>query len=49
MGFQRPSNTVIGRVEAEGDSLGVLVSRVEGVAQVHEECVAAPPEAVLDI
>jgi hypothetical protein len=27
----------------------VLVSRVEGVAQIHEECVAAPPEAVLDI
>jgi hypothetical protein len=49
MGFQRPGNAAIGRVEAECDSLGVLVSRVEGVAQVHEECVVVPLEAVLDI
>ena len=49
MGFQRPSNAAIGQVEAEGDGFGMLVSHVEGVAQVHEECVTAPQEAVLDI
>ncbi len=49
MGFQRPGDAAIGRVEAECDSFGVLVSHVEGVAQVHEECVTAPPEVVLDI
>ena len=49
MGLERPSAAAVGRVEAEGDGFGVLVRRVEGVAQVHEECVAAPPEAVLDI
>ncbi len=49
MGFERPSDAAVGRVEAEGDGFGVLIRRVEGVAQVHEECVAAPPEAVLDI
>jgi hypothetical protein len=25
----------------------VLVGRVEGVAKIHEECVAVPPEVVL--
>ncbi len=40
---------MVGRVKAEGGGFGVLVSHVEGVAQVHEEHVAAPPEAVLDI
>ncbi len=49
MGFQRPSNAAVGRIEAEGCGFGVLISRVEGVVQVHEECAAAPPEAVLDI
>jgi hypothetical protein len=46
VGFQRPSNAAIGRVEAEGDGFGMLVGRIEGVVQVHEECVAVPPEAV---
>ena len=49
MGFQRRGDAAIGRVEAKCDSFGVLVSRVEGFVQVHEECVAAPQEAVLDI
>ena len=49
MGFQRPNNAAVGRVKAEGDGFGVLISRVEGVAQVHEECVAAPLEVVHDI
>ena len=49
MGFQGLGGAVIGRIEAKCDGFGVLVSRVEDVAQIHEECVAAPPEAVLDI
>jgi hypothetical protein len=48
VGFQRPGDAAIGRVKAECDSFGVSVSHVDGVVQVHEECVAAPPEAVLD-
>ena len=38
MGLERPSAAAVGRVEAEGDGFGVLVRRVEGVVQVHEEC-----------
>ena len=49
MGFERPSDAAVGQIEAEGDGFGVLICHVEGVAQVHEECVAAPQEAVLDI
>ena len=36
------------RVEAQGDGRCVLVSRIECVAQLHQECVAAPVEAILD-
>ena len=49
MWFERTSDIAVGRIEAEGDGLSVLICRVEGVAQVHEECVAAPPKAVLDV
>ena len=36
-------------VEAQHDGLCVLISSEEGVAQVHEECVTSPPEAILDV
>ena len=49
MWFQRLGRAAAGQIEAKCDSFCVLVYCVEGVAQVHEECVAAPPEAVLDI
>jgi hypothetical protein len=49
VGFQRSSDATVGQIEAKGDGFGVLICRVEGVAQVHEECAAAPPEVVLDI
>jgi hypothetical protein len=36
-------------VKAECGGLNVLVCCVEGVAQVHEECVAVLLEAILDV
>ena len=36
-------------VESERDRIGVLQGCVEGIMEVHEECIAAPPELVLDI
>jgi hypothetical protein len=49
VGFQRPGDAAVGWIEAECDSLCVLVRRVEGVVQIHEERVAAPPEVVFDV
>lgn len=49
MGFEWPGTPPCGWIESEGDGLCVLVSRVEGIAKVHEEGVAAPPEAVFDV
>ena len=49
MGFQRPGNAAVGWIEAECNSLCVLVRHVEGVAQIHEERVIAPPEVVFDV
>jgi hypothetical protein len=43
------SDIAVGQIEAEGDCLSVLFCRVEGVVQIHEECVAVPPKAVLDV
>ncbi len=36
-------------IEAEGDGLRVLIGHVECVAEVHEEGVATPTEAVFDV
>jgi hypothetical protein len=49
MWFEGTGVAPIGRVKAECDGLSVLVGHVEGVAQIHEEPVAAPPEAALDV
>ena len=49
MWFEQTSFVVRQRVKPERDRLGVLRGSVEGVAEVHEECVAAPLEAVLDV
>ena len=49
MRFGGTGVAVCGWVETQCDGLHVLVSGVEGVAQVHEKCVAAPPEAILDV
>ncbi len=49
MGFEWPGTPPCGWIESEGDGLCVLVSRVEGIAKVHEEGVATPTEAVLDV
>ncbi len=38
-----------GWIEPEGDGLRVLVGRVECVTEIHEEGVATPTEAVLDV
>ncbi len=49
MWFEESGKDPIRRVEAECDGLCVLVCRVEGVAQIHEERVSAPPEVVFDV
>ena len=36
-------------IESEGDGLRVLVGRVECVAEIHEEGIASPTEAVFDV
>ena len=47
--FERSSEIRYGRAAAEGNCLCVLVCHVECVVQVHEEGVAAPAQAVLDV
>jgi hypothetical protein len=49
VGFERTGENAVRRIEAKGDCLSVLICRVEGVAQVHEESVAVPLKAVLDV
>ena len=36
-------------IESEGDGLRVLIGRVECVAEIHEEGIALPTEAVFDV
>ncbi len=49
MWFERMSCVVSWRVESERDHFDVLRGRVEGVAEVHEVCITAPLETVLDV
>jgi hypothetical protein len=35
--------------EAKSDGFCMLAGCIEGVVQVHQECVTAPPEAVFDV
>ena len=49
MGFEGAGIAACRRVEAKCKGLRVLIRGVESVAQVHEKCVAAPPEAILDV
>ena len=49
MWFERKSCVIGRRVKPECDFFGVLQGCVEGVAEVHEECIAAPPKTVLDV
>ena len=49
MRFGRTSCVVGWRVKSKHDCFGVLRGCVEGIAEVHEECIAAPPEMVFDI
>ena len=47
--FEGSSSNPIGQVKAECDGLCVLICHIEDVVQIHEECVAVPLEAVLDV
>ena len=46
--FERAGIVLVWLIEPERDRVCVLRGRVEGVAEVHKECFAAPPEPVLD-
>ena len=46
--FERAGIILVWWIEPKRDCVGVLRGRVEGVAEVHKECVAAPPKPVLD-
>ena len=46
--FERAGIVLVWWIEPERDRVCVLRGRVEGVAEVHKECVAAPPEPVLN-
>ncbi len=43
MWFERTSRVVSRGVKSERDCFGVLQGGVEGVAEVHEECISASP------
>ena len=45
--FKQTSCGIGWGVKAEHDSISMLQSRVEGVADVHEECIAVPLEVIL--
>ena len=47
--FERSSVVRCGRVKAKGDSLCMLFCCVKCVAQVHEEGVTVPVQAILDV
>ncbi len=49
MWFERTSCVIGQRVKSEHDCFGLLQGCVEGIAEVHEECIAVPPEAVLNV
>jgi hypothetical protein len=49
MQFEGSGYAPVGWVESKCDGFRVLVCHVECVAQVHEEGVAVPPKAVLDV
>ena len=46
--FERAGIILVWWIEPKRDRVGVLRGHVEGVAEVHKECVAAPPKPVLD-
>ena len=46
--FERAGIVLARWIEPKRDRVRVLRGRVEGVAEVHKECVAAPPKPVLD-
>ena len=46
--FERAGIVLVWWIEPERDRVCVLRGRVKGVAEVHKECVAAPPKPVLD-
>ena len=46
--FERAGIIFVWWIETKRDRVCVLRGRVEGVAEVHKECFAAPPEPVLD-
>ena len=48
MWFKQMSCVIGQRVKSKHDCFGVLQGCVEGIAEVHEECIAAPPESVFD-
>ena len=47
--FEWPSESPSRRVKAKGDCLRVLICHVECVAQVHEEGVTVPVQAIIDV
>ena len=47
--FERAGIVVIWWVESKRDRIGVLQGSIESIAEVHEECITVPLEAVLDI
>ena len=49
MWFKGMSESQRGWVKTKGNGFCVLVGRVERVALLHQECVAAPMEAVFDV
>ena len=49
MWFKRMSRGARRGVKSERDHMGVLQGCVEGITEVHEECIAAPPKSVFDI
>ncbi len=49
MWFEQTSFIVGRRVKPEFDCFSMLEGSVEGIAEVHEECIAVPPEMVLNI
>ena len=46
--FERAGVILVWWIESKRDRAGVLRGRVEGVAEVHEECITAPPKPILD-
>ena len=47
--FEQMSSMAGRMVKPEFDCFSMLRGSVEGIAEVHEECIAVPPEVVLDI